>query len=42
MGVSGVPTFLIGGTYVVQGAQDTATWEKIIVDLTAAAAQMGE
>jgi len=41
MGVSGVPTFLIGGTYVVQGAQDSATWEKIIADLTAAAAQMG-
>ena len=42
MGVSGVPTFLIGGTYVVQGAQDSVTWEKIIADLTAAAAQMGE
>jgi len=41
MGVSGAPTFLIGGTYVVQGAQDSAAWEKIIADLTAAAAQMG-
>ncbi|RED13268.1 DsbA family oxidoreductase [Pontivivens insulae] len=33
MGVSGVPCFIIGGKYAVQGAQDTATWVQIIKDL---------
>ena len=33
MGVSGVPTFIIGGKYAVQGAQDAATWAKIIADI---------
>ncbi|WP_316013113.1 DsbA family oxidoreductase [Roseobacter sp. HKCCA0434] len=42
MGVTGVPTFLIGGRYAVQGAQDTATWEGIIADLSAARDQMTE
>ena len=32
-GVSGVPCFVIGNHYVVQGAQDTALWEKVIVEL---------
>ncbi|MSU89948.1 thioredoxin domain-containing protein [Rhodobacteraceae bacterium 2CG4] len=33
MGVTGVPTFVIGGTYAVTGAQDTGTWLKIIDEL---------
>lgn len=32
-GVTGVPTFVIGGQYVVQGAQDTALWTKVIREL---------
>ena len=40
MGVSGVPTFIVGGRYAVQGAQDAATWARIIGDITAAAANM--
>ena len=35
-GVSGVPCFVIGNHYVVQGAQDTALWEKVIGELDAA------
>jgi predicted DsbA family dithiol-disulfide isomerase len=34
MGVSGVPCFVIGGRYVVNGAQDVATWEKVIAEIT--------
>jgi predicted DsbA family dithiol-disulfide isomerase len=33
MGVGGVPTFLIGGRYAVQGAQETETWTNIIAEL---------
>ncbi|WGI20462.1 DsbA family oxidoreductase [Amylibacter sp. IMCC11727] len=33
-GVSGVPCFVIGNHYVVQGAQDTALWEKVINELS--------
>jgi len=33
MGVTGVPTFIIGNTYAVQGAQDVATWLKIIDEI---------
>lgn len=33
MGISGVPTFIVGGRYAVQGAQDAATWAKIIEDI---------
>jgi predicted DsbA family dithiol-disulfide isomerase len=40
MGVTGVPTFLIGGKYVVTGAQDSATWIKIIDELTEMTAKM--
>jgi predicted DsbA family dithiol-disulfide isomerase len=35
-GVSGVPCFVIGNHYVVQGAQDTAMWEKVISELSEA------
>lgn len=34
MGVTGVPTFLIGGKYVVTGAQETDLWLRIIDELT--------
>ncbi|MDT8343819.1 MAG: DsbA family oxidoreductase [Thermohalobaculum sp.] len=33
MGVNGVPCFVIGGRHVVQGAQDSATWTRIIEEL---------
>ncbi|MBY8975724.1 DsbA family oxidoreductase [Rhodobacteraceae bacterium NNCM2] len=36
MGVNGVPCFIINGQHVVQGAQDTATWVKIIEELSEA------
>jgi predicted DsbA family dithiol-disulfide isomerase len=35
-GVSGVPCFVIGNHYVLQGAQDTALWEKVISELSEA------
>lgn len=40
MGVSGVPTFLIGGRYVVTGAQETETWLRIIDEISAKTAEM--
>ena len=36
MGVTGVPCFIIGGRYVLQGAQPAETWAKLIGELTAA------
>ena len=33
-GVSGVPCFVIGNHYVIQGAQDTELWEKVIIELS--------
>ncbi|MEM7239509.1 MAG: DsbA family oxidoreductase [Pseudomonadota bacterium] len=36
MGVTGVPCFIINGRHVVQGAQDTETWVRIIEELNAA------
>lgn len=33
MGVSGVPCFVIGARHVVQGAQDSETWGRIIREL---------
>ncbi len=33
MGVTGVPCFVIGGRYVLQGAQDVATWTKVISEI---------
>ncbi|MEM9781258.1 MAG: DsbA family oxidoreductase [Pseudomonadota bacterium] len=33
MGVTGVPCYIIDGKYVVQGAQDTATWVRIIEEI---------
>lgn len=37
MGVSGVPTFIVGGKYVLQGAQPAETWAKVIEELVDAA-----
>lgn len=33
MGVSGVPCFVIGGRYVLNGAQDVATWKRVITEI---------
>lgn len=38
MGVSGVPCFIINGRYVLQGAQETETWVRIIRELQASMA----
>jgi predicted DsbA family dithiol-disulfide isomerase len=35
MGVTGVPCFIIGGRYVMQGAQDPEAWKRVILELTA-------
>ena len=35
-GVSGVPCFVVGSQYVVQGSQATETWDKVIRELIAA------
>lgn len=37
MGVSGVPCFVVDGRYVLQGAQPTETWVKVIHELVEAA-----
>lgn len=39
MGVGGVPTFIVGGRYVLQGAQDSETWSRVIDELNAAVAE---
>jgi predicted DsbA family dithiol-disulfide isomerase len=39
MGVEGVPCFVIGGRYVVQGAQDVETWKQILAEIDAALAK---
>ena len=36
MGVTGVPCFIVNGRHVIQGAQDSATWTRIIQELTTA------
>lgn len=36
MGVTGVPCFVIGGRYVLQGAQDVGTWKKVIAEINEA------
>ncbi len=42
MGITGVPTFIVGGEYVVQGAQDTDLWLRVIDEIDAKAAQMAD
>jgi len=39
MGVNGVPCFIIGGRYVLQGAQDVETWKKVIAEIDEALKQ---
>ena len=41
MGVSGVPTFVVAGKYVVQGAQDTELWTRVIDELRESLAAAG-
>ena len=36
MGVTGVPTFIIAGQYVLTGAQPVEVWEDVIGQLEAA------
>ncbi len=36
MGVTGVPCFIIGGRYVLQGAQDVDTWKSVITEIDTA------
>lgn len=36
MGVNGVPCFILGGRYVIQGAQPVETWTRLIGELIAA------
>lgn len=33
MGVQGVPCFVIGGKYVLQGAQESETWKQVLTEL---------
>jgi len=37
MGITGVPTFIVGGRHAVPGCQPAELWVKVIDDLTAAA-----
>ncbi len=39
MGVNGVPCFIVGGRYVLQGAQPAETWAQMIRELAAAQSQ---
>ena len=39
MGVGGVPCFVIGGKYVLQGAQEVDTWKQVLTELDAAIQQ---
>ncbi|MBD3625033.1 MAG: DsbA family oxidoreductase [Rhodobacteraceae bacterium] len=42
MGVTGVPTFIIGGKYAVTGAQETETWLKITDELIEKTKELSE
>jgi len=42
MGISGVPCFIVGGRYVLQGAQPPETWANVIRELSAAAREQAE
>jgi predicted DsbA family dithiol-disulfide isomerase len=41
MGVTGVPTFILGGQYVLTGAQPVDVWRKLIDELQAASISSG-
>ena len=34
MGISGVPTFIIDGRYVLTGAQDSDVWRRVLEELS--------
>jgi predicted DsbA family dithiol-disulfide isomerase len=38
MGIGAVPTFLVAGRYVIEGAQETEVWERVIDELAGLAA----
>lgn len=42
MGVTGVPCFIVGGKYVLQGAQPPDVWAKVIRELVEGASAEGE
>jgi predicted DsbA family dithiol-disulfide isomerase len=42
MGVTGVPTFILGGRYALSGAQPAEVWIRLIGEIDAAARQAGE
>jgi predicted DsbA family dithiol-disulfide isomerase len=42
MGVGGVPCFVIDGRYVLHGAQDVATWKKVIAEIGEKLAEQAE
>ncbi len=42
MGVQGVPTFVVGGKYVVTGAQDADLWLRVIDELAAQTRALAE
>ncbi len=42
LGVGGVPCFVIDGRYVLHGAQDVATWKKVIAEIGEAQAEPAE
>ena len=42
MGVQGVPCFVIGGKYVLQGAQETETWKQVLSELDTAIRNQAE
>jgi predicted DsbA family dithiol-disulfide isomerase len=37
IGITGVPTFILGGRYAISGAQPTETWTRLVGDIEAAA-----
>ena len=39
LGISGVPTFIVGGRYAVSGAQPPEVWSRLLGELDAAAAK---
>ena len=42
MGVTGVPCFIVGGRYVLQGAQPPEVWTKVIRELVESAQSRAE
>ena len=42
IGVGGVPTFLVGGKYVIQGAQEPDLWMRVIEEIRGLQAAQAE